>query len=739
MLATTVRENIRLSRPDADIDLVREAAAGAAATDFIEQLAEGYDTYLDERGAPLSTGQRRRIALARAILSDRKAMLLDEPTAGLDAHTESQIVATLRRLAGVRTVVVVSHSPAVLAAADTVIRLGGGNGYGVTAPATSPVDTTVRPTEDLVSAEGLATAMSVRTIPSLLSWARMGSLPGVVAVVAGTAALVSGVALTGVVVWLVGAAAGETTLAYLSGIALAARALGLGRGALHYVERLAGHDMALRVVSVLRTRLFRQVARGWPGHGTKTHRGDVLARLVGDVEVVQGLWLRGMLMPVAAIAAATMITVVSWLVSPVTGLLVGLAVLVSLALSAGVAGWLGQTEKVAARLRGELAAGYTELIATLPELTLWEATEAALDRLRRGDAMLSRTVRKSAFRSRAGESLTAVIAGGAAIGTVVAAVDARLAPLAAIVLLFVMLVALPELLIPLAPAARAMREGLTAVHRINEVLGAPPPIPEPAPAASLPPAPYHLRFESAAVRWHGSGPDVLRGVDLDLTSGRRIAVVGPSGSGKSTLLAALARMVAVRNGSYRVNDVDVAQVPAERFCRVVGLSGTDSHLFAATIEANLRIGDPDASPERLLGVLGDVGLAEWVASLPERLETPVGEGGLTISGGQRQRLVLARALLADVPVLLLDEPAEHLDEQAAEALLANVLDVTRGRTVVLATHHVHLLTEMDEIVVLVEGRVVQRGRHADLVGVTGPYRLLVDRSGSTTGVPAWAA
>jgi ABC-type transport system involved in cytochrome bd biosynthesis fused ATPase/permease subunit len=452
------------------------------------------------------------------------------------------------------------------------------------------------------------------------------------------------------------------------------------------------------------------------------------------------MWLRGVLLPVAALSAAVTVTVGSWLLSPVTGLLVGLAVLMSLFLSVGVAGWLGRAERAAARVRGELAVGYTELITTLPELTLWGATDSALNRLGRGDAMLSRMVRRSAFRSRLGESLIAVLAGGAAIGALAASGDGRLTPLAAVALLFVVLVALPELLIPLAPSARAVREGLSAVHRINEVLGTPPPIPEPTSALALPAGPYHLRLVSAGVRWHHDGPQVLHGVDLDLSPGRRIAVVGPSGSGKSTLLATLARTVAVENGSYRVNGVDVAQVPGEQFCRVVGLSGTDSHLFATTIAANLRIGHPDATSEQLWQVLRDVGLAEWVASLPEDLDTPVGEGGLVISGGQRQRLVLARALLADVPMLLLDEPVEHLDERAAEALLANVLETTPGRTLVVATHHVHLLAEMDEIVVLVDGRVVQRGRHAELVETTGPYRWLLDRSGAVAGrVPAWAA
>ncbi|HEX6077231.1 MAG TPA: thiol reductant ABC exporter subunit CydC [Micromonosporaceae bacterium] len=740
VLTATIRDNIRLSRPAAAADQVRAAAAAAGASEFIEQLPEGYGTCLDERGAPLSTGQRRRVALARAILAERKVMLLDEPTAGLDAPAEAHIVTTLRRLARVHTVVVVSHSPAVLAAADDIVRLGGPGGYGVSTPATSPATEVTTATDDPVPTQQLATTQSVRAIPSLLSWTRVGSLSGVVAVLAGSAALLSGVALTGVVVWLVGAAAGGASLAFLTGIALAARTLGLGRGALHYLERLSGHDMALRVVSALRTRLFRQVARGWPGPGATTHRGDLLARLVGDVEAVQVLCLRGILMPVAALSAAVAVTVVGWLLSPVTGLLIGLAVLLSLTLSVGVASWLGRPENAAARLRGDLAVGYTELVTTLPELTLWGGTDAALNRLRRGDATLSRLVRRSAFRSRFGESVTTVVAGGAAIATAVSAGDGGLGPLSTVALLFVVLVALPDLLVPLAPSARAVREGLSAVHRVNEVLRTPPQIPEPVPAVALPTAPYHLRLTAARVRWHRDGQDVLHGVDLDLTPGRRIAVVGPSGSGKSTLLATLARLVAVGEGRYRVNGVDVARVPGEQFCQVVGLSGTDSHVFAATIETNLRIGFPDASEQRLWQVLDAVGLAGWVASLPESLCTPIGEGGQAVSGGQRQRLVLARALLAQAPVLLLDEPVEHLDSLAAEALLANVLDATSGRTLVLATHHVHLLTEMDEILVLMDGRVVQRGGHSELFETSGPYRRLLDRCGSTmAGAPAVAA
>jgi ABC-type multidrug transport system fused ATPase/permease subunit len=197
-------------------------------------------------------------------------------------------------------------------------------------------------------------------------------------------------------------------------------------------------------------------------------------------------------------------------------------------------------------------------------------------------------------------------------------------------------------------------------------------------------------------RWPG-GPEVLSGVDLTLEPGKRVAVVGRSGAGKSTLAAVLVRFLDPCSGRVELNGVDTRDLPTDAVRSVVGLLTDDARLFDTTIAANLRIADPDADDAALMAALGRARLADWVRSLPDGLDTMVGERGSRLSGGQRRRLALARALLADFPILVLDEPTEHLDEETARAVTDDLLTATRGRTTVLITHRRDRLAEFDEV------------------------------------------
>jgi ATP-binding cassette subfamily C protein CydCD len=228
------------------------------------------------------------------------------------------------------------------------------------------------------------------------------------------------------------------------------------------------------------------------------------------------------------------------------------------------------------------------------------------------------------------------------------------------------------------------------------------------------------------------GPPALDGVDLDLTPGRRIAVVGPSGSGKTTLAHCLLRFLDPASGSYTLGPAatPAAGLDGDTVRRFVGLCAQDAYLFDSTIRENLRLARPDADEAALRAALAAARLLEWAESLPEGLDTPVGEHGARLSGGQRQRLALARALLADFPVLVLDEPAEHLDLPTADALTADLLAATEGRTTVLITHRLAGLGDgaVDEVLVLEAGRPVQRGGYAELAAAAdGPFRRMLDR------------
>ncbi|MGW3461630.1 ATP-binding cassette domain-containing protein, partial [Streptomyces olivaceoviridis] len=217
------------------------------------------------------------------------------------------------------------------------------------------------------------------------------------------------------------------------------------------------------------------------------------------------------------------------------------------------------------------------------------------------------------------------------------------------------------------------------------------------------------------------------GLDLTLEEGRRIAVVGASGSGKTTLAQVLLRFLDAEAGSYTLAGVDACALDGDDVRRFVGLCAQDAHLFDSSVRENLLLARKDATEADLRGALARARLLDWVDALPDGLDTLVGEHGARLSGGQRQRLALARALLAGFPVLVLDEPAEHLDLPTADALTADLLAATEGRTTLLITHRLAGLDAVDEVIVLDAGRVVQRGPYERLITEDGPLREMARR------------
>ena len=316
-----------------------------------------------------------------------------------------------------------------------------------------------------------------------------------------------------------------------------------------------------------------------------------------------------------------------------------------------------------------------------------------------------------------------LLAGAAVIGALVAALpavaDGRLAGVNLAVVVLLPLAAY-ESVAGLPAAALALVRVRASADRLVEVVDAPDPVTDPRPARPLPSSELMLRLRGVTARWGTAGEEVLHGLDLDLAPGARVAVVGTSGAGKSTLVSVLVRFVDY-GGSATLGGVELRDLAADDVRTVVGLCAQDAHVFDSTLAANLRLAAPEADDAVLLESLDRVGLGDLVRELPEGLDTWVGEHGSRLSGGQRRRLALARSLLADPPVLVLDEPTEHLDEETAAALVADLLDLTRGRTTLLVSHRLSGLEGVDEIVVLEAGSVVERGTHADLLELGGVY------------------
>lgn len=270
-----------------------------------------------------------------------------------------------------------------------------------------------------------------------------------------------------------------------------------------------------------------------------------------------------------------------------------------------------------------------------------------------------------------------------------------------------------------------------SAERVHEVLDAPIPVDEPETAGTAPASPFPVELRGVDARYPGQARDALSGIDLTVSEGRRIAVVGPSGSGKTTLAHLLLRFLDARAGSHTLAGTSATELAGDDVRRLVGLCAQDAHVFDSTLRENLLLADRSATEERLREALAQARLLEWAETLPDGLDTPVGEHGARLSGGQRQRLALARALLADFPLLVLDEPAEHLDLETADRLTADLLAATRGRTTLLITHRLTGLEAVDEILVLEAGRIVQRGTYEELSTEDGPFRRLRERERST--------
>ncbi|MEU0171910.1 thiol reductant ABC exporter subunit CydD [Streptomyces massasporeus] len=734
LYAGTIAENVRLARPGADDDSVGRALRDAGALDFVDALPEGVDTALGEDGVGLSAGQRQRLALARAFLADRPVLLLDEPTAALDGATEAEVVAAVRRLAAGRTVLLVVHRPALLEVADRVVRLEEPEPSAAlpAAPAVArgagtrsdeiELRAPAEPVEEQASGDVLARVRA-------MSGARRGRLG--LALLLGSLALGSAVGLMATSGWLISRASQHPPVLYLMMAVTATRAFGIGRAVFRYAERLVSHDAVLRMLADTRVAVFRRLERLAPAGLRRVRRGDLLSRLVADVDALQDYWLRWLLPAGAAVVvSAASVGFTAWLL-PEAG-----AVLATGLLAAGIGVPLitgavaRRAEHRLAPARGVLATRVTDLLTGTAELTVAGALPARTARTREADGVLTRVASRAATATALGDGLTALISGltvtAAALVGAQAVAAGRLDGVTMAVVVLTPLAAFEAVLgLPLAVQYR--QRVRRSAERVYEVLDAPEPVREPERSRQAPASPFPLVVAGLTARHAGQGRDALAGLDLTLEEGRRIAVVGPSGSGKTTLAQVLLRFLDAQEGSYTLAGVDAYGLRSDDVRGLVGLCAQDAHLFDSSLRENLLLARKDAGEEHLRAALGRARLLDWADSLPDGLDTLVGEHGARLSGGQRQRLALARALLADFPVLVLDEPAEHLDLPTADALTADLLAATTGRTTLLITHRLAGLEAVDEVIVLDEGRVVQRGPYAELLAADGPLRGMAER------------
>jgi thiol reductant ABC exporter CydC subunit len=547
----------------------------------------------------------------------------------------------------------------------------------------------------------------------------------------GAGAIAAAIGLIATSAWLISRSAQHPQESVLALAIVGVQFFALARGLCRYGERLVGHDAAFRVLAEVRVKLYERLERLAPLGLGAFRSGDLLARLIHDVDELQDLLLR-VLPPFAIALGVGAITVgLVWWMLPAAGLILLLALLLAGTFVPWLTGRLAaRSEARQAAARSELTACVVDLIEGAPELAVNGASPEHLSRALAADSALTRIAASGARTAGVGQGLTSLCSGLAMWGGLVVGVAAvHAGHLSGVLLAGLALIPLVafELVAGLPTTTQTLQRVRRSAARVLEVLNRPPPVVEPADPATLPAPPYALRVSGLRFSYPGARRPALDGVDLDLSPGRRVAVVGPSGAGKSTLAGVLLRFLDYRQGSVTLDGVELADLDGDECRRVVGLVAQDAHIFDSTLEENLRLARRQASDEQLKAALAEVRLLDWAEQLPAGMSTELGERGARMSGGQRQRLAIARALLADFPVLILDEPGEHLDTATADAILADMLALGGRRATLLITHRLAGLEEIDEVLVLDRGRVLERGSHAELLASGGRYAALWQR------------
>ena len=507
--------------------------------------------------------------------------------------------------------------------------------------------------------------------------------------------------------WLISRAAEHPPVLYLMVAIVSVRAFGVSRSVLRYCERLLTHDAAFRLMNNHRLDLYVTLDAAAPAGLPQGRRGDVVSRVVHDVDAFQDRLLRVRIPRSIALVSSVLVTALMAFIDPLTAAVLALAVLVlcvAIPLIVAVSN-TGDDRKTAA-LRGNLATEVAQAVVAAPDLIAYGATGTVRDRVRVIDTSLARTQRRFVWLSGLSSAIVlttmgAVVVAAARIGAPAVA-EGRLDR----VLLAVLMLAPLALIEPLDQLGGIAQTGLNvkeSLRRVRELQNVRPNVEEHLTWSRLPDR-SDLEVHHLLVGWE-DGP-VAPPLSFVLAEGDVLGIAGPSGSGKSTLAATLLKLIAPKGGEITVGGVDLTFLRGKDIRNRIGLMEQDSHIFDTSIRENLRIGKIDATAADMEAALVRAGLHAFTHSLPQGIDTVVGENGSRLSGGERQRLALARLLLADRRILILDEPTEHLDELTAEALLDDILSLSPAHSIIVISHSRAVLDRLDRVVQLGQSALI---------------------------------
>ncbi|HKH58972.1 MAG TPA: thiol reductant ABC exporter subunit CydC [Rubrobacter sp.] len=547
-------------------------------------------------------------------------------------------------------------------------------------------------------------------------------------VLLGVATVASNVGLLATAAYVISAAAVVPFLVLLTVPVYLVRLFSVSRAVSRYAERLVSHEVTFRLLAELRTRFFIRLAPLAPTRLLKYRSGDLLVRIVKDVEELQNVYLHSfspvaVALAVCALASLALFTFDATMAFVALGFLaatgVGVPFLVR-ALSKG----LGRRQL---RLRAELDARIVDDVQGVQDILAFGREGRERREISAINSKLGRVQRRMALVTGLQNALGDLMMNLALVAVLIFAIPlVKAGEMDGVFLAFVALVVIGsfEAVAPLGAAFQVLGRSVGAGERLFEITDSEPQVTDPPEPLSLP-QDGTLALDRVCFRYEEDGSPALRDVSFVLRPGSRVAIVGPSGSGKSTLVGLILRFWDPDSGEIRLGGRDVQEYSQEDLRSRIGVVSQDTHVFNDTVRNNLLLADPEADDASLHRAIREAHLADLVEGLPGGLDGYVGEQGQRLSGGERQRLAVARALLKDAPLLVLDEATANLDTVTERELLGTIRELMRGRTTLQITHRLVEMETMDEILVLDEGRVVERGTHENLVRRNGPYRRML--------------
>jgi ATP-binding cassette subfamily C protein CydCD len=758
----TVSANLRQARPEATDKQLEIALKAAHLNDFILSLPQQSETIIGEGGTRLSSGQAQRLNLARAFLKDAPILILDEPTSSLDPEQESLVESGIQELMQGRTVITIAHRLNTVFRADRIfvldqgrlvedgthreLLLEGGLYSSLVGAARKTDDLPLIPggqnegrigvTQDFdePAIEPLDSKKHSSAIIRLLGFLR-GSWSWVaLSVLLGVLTVGSNVGLMGTSAFLISTAALHPPLGSLMVAIAGVRFFGIMRGVFRYAERLVSHNVTFRLLAHLRDWFYRALEPLAPARLLQYRSGDLLARILSDVDALENFYGRALAPPLVAVVTAIGMTifydqydrVMAWTY---------LAFTIVLGIGIPLITWvLGQRNGIElVQLRSTLKVRLVDGILGLADLMVFGRTKDFSNQIAEDGKKLGQTQIKLAALNGFSNAITGLLANLGMLAVLVISIPlVSTGQVPGILLAVFTLSAFAgfEAVIPLTSAAQTLSTSLQSARRLFEIVDVKPMLRESisvhqdAEIRTIPSP--DIKIIDLTFIYPGQTFPALQEISFHIPPGGRIALVGPSGAGKSTLVNLLLRFWDFSQGRILLDGQEIHEIEPEDVRRQISIISHRPYFFNDTIHRNLLLARPMATEPEIRAATQRAQIHEFIFGLPKGYETNIGENGFRLSGGELQRLAIARALLKNAPILLLDEPTANIDPINEHKILDTLFERSHDRSLLLITHRLVGLEKMDEILVLDHGRIVERGTHHKLLATGGLYRLLWD-------------